>query len=177
MNILVVDDERSVLELARYCLSERYELFLASSGPEALLILASRKIDVMITDQRMPGMDGSELCRQAAEVSPNTAQIMITAYCDFQDLRKAVSGGRLTACLQKPLRTHELVDAIERAYRPPPGSATRSQRPRSITPADCELRAAEIAAVAQRAGARAELRASRQELSSSLLQFVPELDY
>ena len=181
MNLLIVDDDQAVLALARYCLSEHYTLYLASSGPEALLVLARHKIDVLVTDQRMPGMDGSELCRQAAEMSPSTAQIMITGYADFQDLRRAVSGGRLTACLQKPLRQPELIAAIERAQRvssvPPNANGAavaKIPRVRKLTPKDQDLRAAEADAVAQAAGARAELRASRRALSGSLLLLVPK---
>lgn len=176
MNILVVDDEQAVLTLARYCLSEHYSMRMANSGPEALLVLASSQIDVLVTDQRMPGMDGSELCRQAAEVSPWTMQIMVTAYADFQDLQRAVSGGKLVACLQKPLRKQELLDAIARARAIPPARSIpapeivtppRVLRPRSATP-DKNLRAAEAAAVAHAAGARAEFRASRNLLAGSM---------
>jgi CheY-like chemotaxis protein len=190
VNLLIVDDDQAVLEVARYCLSERYQMHLASSGPEALLVLASRKIDVLITDQRMPGMDGSELCRQAAEISPCTAQIMITAYADFQDLRRAVKGGRLVDCLQKPLKQNELIAAIERAAKvsflptagfdeeaptnrlPLPATVAMptkvSTRPRESGQSSTTLRAAEVAAEKQLAGARGQLRESRRALSTKL---------
>ncbi len=170
MKLLIVDDDQAVLEVAKYCLGERYEMRLASSGPEALLVLASNKIDVMVCDQRMPGMSGAELCRQAAEVSPDTSQIIITAYSDFQELRTAVSGGKLVACLQKPLREAELISVLEKLRKHPstPAMTKVSIRPRLAqhAPPD-ELRKAEVVAEAEVEEAREELRASRRAVSGS----------
>lgn len=182
MKLLVVDDDRAALEVAKYCLAEHYELYLASSGPEALLVLASNRIDVMVCDQRMPGMSGAELCQQAAEVSPDTAQIMITAYSDFQDLRRAVMGGKLVACLQKPMRERELVEVIERtqAERHKLEPTRASQRPsgklRDV--ADHKLQLAESEAEEGVASARAQLRESRRALSGTMLRLnVRGLDH
>lgn len=182
LKLLVVDDDQAVLAVINYCLAERYQLVLASTGDEALNVLRSEPIDFLVCDQRMPGLTGAQLCQAAAQVSPRTLQIMITAYTDFQELRAAVGSGRLIACLHKPVRDHELVDVIERACKDPvvltpttlsaapprPSARPARKRSHSDPELDLQLRNAETAAERELHDARAELQASRTALTDSV---------
>ena len=79
--ILVVDDEESNLKVLRRMLEkDGYSVILASSGPEALDILRTEQPELLLSDLRMPGMDGLELLRAARTVAPSTEVILMTAF-------------------------------------------------------------------------------------------------
>src|SRR5262249_62238573 len=78
--VLVVDDEQQNLDLLVRVLHREFEVFTASSGTEALDIIARNDVDVIVSDQRMPGMLGTELLREAAARCPAAKRILLTAY-------------------------------------------------------------------------------------------------
>ena len=79
--ILVVDDEESNLKVLERMLKKAgYSVLLASSGPEALDILRAEQPELVLTDLRMPGMDGLELLRAARTVAPSTEVVLMTAF-------------------------------------------------------------------------------------------------
>ena len=75
--ILIVDDERSAREGMNLLFKKEYNVFSAESGTAALSILDEQIIDVMISDVRMPGMDGLELMEQAQKKQPNLSTIIL----------------------------------------------------------------------------------------------------
>ena len=80
-NILVVDDERSIRDSLKMVLQEEgYEAQTAADGKEAMSLLEQNDYDILITDLKMPGMDGMELTKQCLQVYPQTSVIIITAY-------------------------------------------------------------------------------------------------
>src|SRR5688500_696385 len=91
--VLFVDDEPDVVELLRgtFSVLQGYETLTAGSGKEALQILASRPVDLLVTDQRMPGMTGIELVAKARETQPDLCAILLTAYTDPRDLVAAIN--------------------------------------------------------------------------------------
>ena len=79
--ILVVDDEAIVVSLVRDALEdEEYDILTASSGQEALDILSHEQLHLLVTDIRMPNMDGIELVRRARERQPDLGIIFMTGY-------------------------------------------------------------------------------------------------
>jgi response regulator RpfG family c-di-GMP phosphodiesterase len=106
--VLLVDDEPSVVELLKRALSDLYTVYTASSGEEALAVLANHTIAVIITDQRMPGLLGVQLLEQARQISPATLGIVCSAYSDHAALSTALNIGNVRGFIQKPWNLIEL---------------------------------------------------------------------
>ncbi|MDI6729145.1 MAG: response regulator, partial [Thermodesulfovibrionales bacterium] len=82
--LLFVDDEENVLQaLRRIFLDENYEILTATSGVDALKIMESTIVHLVISDHRMPGMIGSELLREIKNRWPETIRIMLTGHADI----------------------------------------------------------------------------------------------
>lgn len=110
--VLYVDDELTNLQGMRYLLDERFDLLTTADPQEALKLLAEQDIAVLLTDQRMPGMTGVELCGKARELQPDTVRILITAYSDLHAAIDAVNLGQVRRYLSKPHSEEELIDAL-----------------------------------------------------------------
>ena len=80
--ILFIDDEKRVLNAMRGLLRREYELFLTSEGAEAIRLVQEHDIDVIVADQRMPGMTGIEVLGRVKECAPRTVRILLTGYAD-----------------------------------------------------------------------------------------------
>jgi DNA-binding NtrC family response regulator len=92
--LLIVDDELHVREsLSRWFIEDGYEVDAASDAKEALAALGRRSYDVVITDIKMPGMDGLELQRRIREVNPKAAIVLITAYASVSTAVQALKDG------------------------------------------------------------------------------------
>lgn len=113
--ILYVDDEVTNLQGMRYLLDDRFTLLTTADPGEALKILGAEQIAVLLTDQRMPAMTGTELCAKARELKPDTVRILITAYADLHAAIDAVNRGQIRRYLSKPHSEEELVEALRTA--------------------------------------------------------------
>ncbi|MGH8492359.1 MAG: response regulator [Moraxellaceae bacterium] len=113
--VLLVDDEERILRSLGLLLRMQYQVFATSDGHEALAILKREKIHVLISDQRMPIMTGSELLRHAREVSPDTVRILLTGYADADAALEAVNEGEIFRYINKPWGPKELRDTIAQA--------------------------------------------------------------
>lgn len=112
--ILIVDDESSVLDVFLINFSERYEIFTASSGQEALDIFQQHEdIGVILSDYRMPGMTGVKLLRKIYELAPDTIRILITAYADFDNIYDAINEGHIYQYIRKPWKSADLNIVLE----------------------------------------------------------------
>jgi len=100
--ILYVDDDMENLTSFKAVFRRSYEILIASSGAEAIEILRSHDILVLITDQRMPGMSGSELLEIAARDYPDTLRFMLTGFTDYHPLVDAINNGKLHGYFAKP---------------------------------------------------------------------------
>ena len=109
--ILVADDDPVLLEIVAKVLEEPgYTVLTATDGYEAVRILADRHVDLMITDVRMPGLDGFELAQQAKLLRPNLHIIYISGY--YHE-RKEGCVPRYGAFLRKPVRADALLATVE----------------------------------------------------------------
>ncbi len=114
--ILFVDDEASLLEGLRRLLRPqraRWETMFAAGGEEALRMLDHCPCDVVVTDMRMPGVDGAELLKRVRTRFPGVVRIVLSGYCDMESTLRAVTVAH--QFLQKPCDTKKLVQAIDRA--------------------------------------------------------------
>ena len=107
--ILFVDDEKNVLRsLERLFRKEGYDILTASSGEEGLRKLDGRQISVIVSDQRMPGMTGSEFLRRSKKLSPDTIRIMLTGYADISATMDAINKGEVYRFITKPWNDEEI---------------------------------------------------------------------
>ncbi len=115
--ILVVDDAPETLEVLRRNLSDRgYQVYTAPDVGQALRILESEAIDLVITDYRMPHVDGLDLVRHVRENLKDSEVVMITGYASIGGAVEAVKHGA-EDYLAKPFTDEELFAAVERAFR------------------------------------------------------------
>jgi len=119
IRILCVDDEKNVLKsLARVFLDEEYEIVTASSGKEGLELLnSSRDFAVIISDQRMPEMTGTEFLEQAREAAPDALRILLTGYADIIATIDAINKGGASRYITKPWKDEELLQSVREAVK------------------------------------------------------------
>ena len=113
--VLVVDDEPRVLDALEAILAAEFRILRAEGGAAALPLLASEEVAVMITDYRMPGMTGVELCRRGQEVAPEVLRIILTAYTDVDSLMEAINTGHIWHFVPKPWDPADLLLVVRRA--------------------------------------------------------------
>ncbi len=120
--LLLVDDEPKILSILKRILrSDGYNLLTASSGLEALELLAKHAVQVIVADQRMPNMSGAEFLGIVKQLYPDTIRIILSGYTDIEVIAESVNRGAVFKFLTKPwddqlLREH-IRDAFRR-YRP-----------------------------------------------------------
>ena len=107
--VLLVDDEESILNsLRRLLRSQPYDVVLATGGAQALEIMATRPIDLVMSDARMPGMDGATLLAEVHRLYPGTRRILLTGYADLSTIVKAINDGQIHRYISKPWNDEEL---------------------------------------------------------------------
>ena len=114
--VLLVDDEQNILSSLRRLLRPAgYNVFVAQSGAEGLSILEKENIDLVISDMRMPEMDGAELLEKVAETWPDTMRILLTGYADMTSTVAAINKGKIYEYLSKPWDDDELKISVQHA--------------------------------------------------------------
>jgi response regulator RpfG family c-di-GMP phosphodiesterase len=113
--VLIVDDEPDILFSLRGLLRTEFDLLTATSGAEALDILHRQPVHVIMTDQRMPLMSGTELLRQAQGDCPEAIRIVFTGYADLKSVVDAINHGQIYRYLTKPWDPDELVGVLHEA--------------------------------------------------------------
>lgn len=113
--VLVVDDEPDILQ----SFADLIEVSIpgtvvtkARSGAEAVAALRAGQYDLVVTDFRMPGMNGLELLAEVSRLAPATPSVMITAFPDLDVVLKAVNERRARAFLMKPIEPARLLDTV-----------------------------------------------------------------
>lgn len=122
-SLLVVDDEEAVRELIATTLRSAdagYDVTVAADGAAALQLLRARSFDALITDLKMPGMDGLTLIREARAIAADLPAIIITAVPSQTSAIDAVNAG-VTGYLTKPFRMPQILDVVANAVRRRPG--------------------------------------------------------
>jgi len=144
--LLFVDDEERVVNLLRTMFRGEYEVYTATSGREALEIVAAHPIDVIVSDQRMPQMEGIELLSEVRKRSPATMRILLTGYADLTAIIGSVNEGEVFRFITKPWDHGEIKRIVAEAAQI--AQATREDAVKSIVD--------EIAAEVAPAGAQVE---------------------
>ena len=114
--MLVVDDEPDNLDLLYRTFRRDYNVFRAESGVQALEVLSKEgEVAVIISDQRMPEMKGTEFLSKTVPQFPDTIRIILTGFTDVEDLVDAINSGQVYKYITKPWEPNELKVVVQRA--------------------------------------------------------------
>jgi two-component system, NtrC family, response regulator PilR len=116
VSVLIVDDEQMMRNLLeKILIREGYKILSAENGAEALEILQLQSVDIVISDIKMPRMNGFDLLKVLKEEHPDIGVIMMTAYGDTYTVKDALLLGA-DEYITKPFKSHEISLVVERAY-------------------------------------------------------------
>jgi DNA-binding NtrC family response regulator len=113
--IMIVDDEPANLRTLERLFRPDYQIVTALSGAEALALLDQHDVALLITDQRMPAMTGTELMIKTVALRPQMVKILLTGYTDVGALIEALNSGLVYRYLTKPWNNDELRTTVRRA--------------------------------------------------------------
>lgn len=114
-SVLIVDDEQRSLESIQRILGDRFEVFTALDTDQAEEILRQQWIQVMLCDQRMPGMSGVEFSQKVRESYPDVVRMIISGYTEAEDIIDAVNKGGIYQYITKPWHPDELITKLNNA--------------------------------------------------------------
>jgi response regulator RpfG family c-di-GMP phosphodiesterase len=116
ITILCVDDEKNILSALRRLLRpDGYDIQLANSGAEGLEILGKMQVDLVISDMRMPEMNGAEFLEKVYAQWPDTVRILLTGYSEISSTIDAINKGSIYKYISKPWEEHDLRQTIRNA--------------------------------------------------------------
>jgi response regulator RpfG family c-di-GMP phosphodiesterase len=114
--MLIVDDEPDNLDLLYRTFRKDFQVLRAESGIKALEVLATEgEVAIIISDQRMPEMKGTEFLSRTVPKFPNTMRIILTGFTDVEDLVEAINSGQVYKYITKPWDPNELKAVVQRA--------------------------------------------------------------
>ena len=114
--ILCVDDDATVLRVLDVLLTrEGYSVLTANSGQQGIELLKQNKVDLIVCDQKMPGMNGWEFFRHVSKDYPEIVRIMLSGYTDFEGLVRAINEGEIFRFISKPWDNETLKEIIRNA--------------------------------------------------------------
>ena len=114
--VLCVDDEQNILNaLKRLLRKESYRLLTSTTGSGGLQLLTENDIQVVISDQRMPEMNGTAFLKQVKELYPHIIRIILTGYTDVDTISNSINQGHIYKFFLKPWNDHQLILEIRQA--------------------------------------------------------------
>lgn len=114
--ILCVDDEANILSaLRRLFRPQGYKVLVATGGEEGLETLAQEHVDLIISDMRMPGMDGATFLAAARQRHPDTVRLLLTGYADMESTVAAINAGQIARYISKPWNDQDVVLTVREA--------------------------------------------------------------
>jgi response regulator RpfG family c-di-GMP phosphodiesterase len=116
--ILFVDDEANILRsLARLFRGRDLKILIAESGESGLKVLSEEQVDLVVSDMRMPNMDGAQFLTKVYEGWPDTERLLLTGYADITATVGAINQGRISRYIAKPWVDDEILGAVENALK------------------------------------------------------------
>src|SRR5471030_3108938 len=114
--LLCVDDEPNILSALRRLFRARgYRVLLADSGAQALRLLEDETVDLVISDMRMPEMDGAHFLAQVRQRWPATLRLLLTGYSDIQSIQDAINRGEIYRYITKPWDDNDMLLVVRHA--------------------------------------------------------------
>ena len=116
--LLLLDDDENILRsLIRLFRRENYQVLSASNATRAFELLATHSVQVVMSDQRMPGISGTEFLSQVKALYPETMRIVLSGYTDLASVTDAINRGAIYKFLTKPWDDDALCDQVQEAFR------------------------------------------------------------
>lgn len=117
-SVLFVDDEQSILNsLKRLLRPTGFKIHVANSAAAGLALMTDQEVDVVVSDMRMPEMDGAEFLMNVATKWPQTTRLLLTGYADLNSAISAINSGEISRYLTKPWQDEDLVMSIRTAMQ------------------------------------------------------------
>jgi len=114
--LMIVDDEREILKTIHRQFRKKYRVITAINASSALDIMSQDNVQVIISDQRMPEMKGTELFSHIQKKYPDVIQILLTGYSDIQAVIDAINKGNVYQYLTKPWNIETLENVVDKAF-------------------------------------------------------------
>lgn len=140
--LLLVDDEPRVLDSLEALLAMEHRVLRAERGEDALSILAAEPVALIISDQRMPGMPGTEFLAKSIKVSPDTVRILLTAFTDADALMESINAANIYHFILKPWDPKGLLHTVRRGVERHRLTREREQLIRDLAAKNRDLEAA-----------------------------------
>lgn len=115
IHVLYIDDEDNNLKSFRATLRKDFKIFTAIDGEEGLRIAQEEEIHVVIADQRMPGMTGTEFFERMVKINPDPVRILLTGYSDIASVIDAINKGEVYRFIDKPWNIEQIKNSIKNA--------------------------------------------------------------
>jgi DNA-binding NarL/FixJ family response regulator len=116
MKVLLVDDDEAVLTALEDALhQEPYEVLTTRSGEEALSLLQRTSVDVVVSDEEMPGIRGSELLALVRDKHPETTRLLLTGHATLDSAMRAINQGQVFQYVTKPIDTRRFTEILRAA--------------------------------------------------------------
>jgi len=117
-SLLLIDDDQDMLDfLVQKLDDENYNIISTTSPTEALDYISSKNVDVIVTDEQMPEMSGTELMARAKNVAPNTLRIVLTGNATLESAVEAINSGGVYRYLMKPVNIIDLALTLRQAIQ------------------------------------------------------------
>lgn len=116
-SLLLVDDEPNILNSLSLLLEKDFEVLTSASAEAAQELFSQREIDLILTDQRLPGQSGVQLLEWVREHSPRTIRLMMTGLARLEDAVEAINSGQISRFVFKPWHAEELLQVLRNAAR------------------------------------------------------------
>lgn len=113
--ILCVDDESDNVDALERLFRKKYIVLKATSGSEALKIMKDNRVSLIVTDQRMPSMTGTEFLAKSMKLNPEAIRILLTGYTDIESVISAINSGQVYKYVTKPWDPHDLANTVDKA--------------------------------------------------------------
>jgi DNA-binding NtrC family response regulator len=116
--LLLLDDEENILRaLARLLRRDGYKILMTTRAQDAFELLAKHEVQVILSDQRMPEMSGTEFFSRVKDLHPDTIRIVLSGYTDLKSVTDAINQGAIYRFLTKPWDDEQLRQIIAQAFR------------------------------------------------------------
>jgi diguanylate cyclase (GGDEF)-like protein len=164
-SLLIVDDEPYVLPMLTALLATEFELHIARSAESAQEMFARHPIDVILTDQKMPGRSGIQLLEWVRQHHPRTVRLLMTGYAELENTIDAINRGQVYHYILKPWRQEELLQIVRNAAEKCTLESSRDQLLEQLRQLNSELeqRVLERTRALQEANRLLEMRARELE--------------
>lgn len=115
-NLLIIDDEIDIIKALERLFRRKYNVFSTTSPQEALRIMEREEIQVVISDQRMPGMTGVDFFTRIKDMYPDTMKLILTGYTDIESVIGAINKGQVFRYVKKPWDPNDLDMIVREAF-------------------------------------------------------------